>query len=95
LILHNILYILYIVYGGKIIKTDFILDTVGKFCPVPIIEAANKIEEMKDGETVTVISDDVGIKSDMRNWCKMTENEFMGETEKDGEIEVYIRKVTS
>ena len=72
--------------------TDYTIDIVGKFCPVPIIEMSRKIKEMNIGKTLTVIADDSGIKNDMRNWCKMTGNEFLGETEKDGEIEVYVRK---
>ncbi|HUT64174.1 MAG TPA: sulfurtransferase TusA family protein [Anaerolineae bacterium] len=73
-------------------KTDYILDTVGKFCPVPIIETANKMKEVALGETLTVISDDAGIKNDIRNWCKITGNEFLGENVKENEIEVYVRK---
>ena len=76
-------------------KTDYTIDTVGKFCPVPIIETANKIKEMKVGETLTIISDDVGIKSDMPNWCNMTGNEFLKESEDEGIIKVSIRKVVT
>jgi len=73
-------------------ETNFVLDTVGKFCPVPIIETATKIKELKMGETMTIVADDAGIKSDMRNWCDMTGHEFLGESEEDGEISVFIRK---
>jgi len=76
-------------------ETDYTIDTVGKFCPVPIIEAANKIKEMKVGETLTVISDDPGIKSDMPNWCNMTGNEFLDESEDEGIIKVSIRKAAT
>lgn len=74
-------------------QTDITIDTVGKFCPVPIIEAAQKIKEMKLGETLTVISDDEGIKNDMPNWCALTGHEFLGENEQDGIFEVFVRKV--
>lgn len=76
-------------------ETDYKIDTVGKFCPVPIIEAANKIKEMKVGETLTVISDDPGIKSDMPNWCNMTGNEFLDESKDEGIIKVSIRKAAT
>ena len=76
-------------------ETDYTIDTVGKFCPVPIIEAANKIKEMKVGETLTVISDDPGIKSDMPNWCNMTGNEFLDESEDEDIIKVSIRKAAT
>ena len=73
-------------------ETDHTVDTVGRFCPVPIIEAAGKMKEMRAGETLTVISDDEGIKSDMPGWCSMTGNEYLGMSESDGEIRVYVRK---
>ena len=76
-------------------KTDYTIDTVGKFCPVPIIETANMIKEMKVGETLTIISDDVGIRSDIPNWCNMTGNEFMEESENGGIIKVSVRKATT
>ena len=76
-------------------KTDFTIDTVGKFCPVPIIEASNKIKEMEVGETLTVLSDDEGIKNDMPNWCSITGNEFLGLSEKNGEISVFMRKAVT
>ena len=47
---------------------------------------------MNAGETLTVISDDAGIKNDMPNWCSMTGNEFLGMDEEGGEISVYVRK---
>ena len=73
-------------------ETDYTIDTVGKFCPVPIIEAANKIKEMNVGETLTVISDDYGIKSDMPNWCSMTGHEFLGDTDDEGIFKIYVKK---
>ncbi|MDP2983136.1 MAG: sulfurtransferase TusA family protein [Candidatus Latescibacter sp.] len=73
-------------------KTDYSLDTVGRFCPVPIIETANKIKEMNAGETLTIISDDPGIKNDMTNWCSLTGNEYLEISEEGDEIRVYVRK---
>jgi tRNA 2-thiouridine synthesizing protein A len=75
-------------------ETDYTIDTVGRFCPVPIIETANKIKQMNAGETLTVISDDEGIKTDMPSWCAMTGNEFLGMSESGGEIRVYVRKAS-
>jgi tRNA 2-thiouridine synthesizing protein A len=76
-------------------KTDYTLDTVGKFCPVPIIETAAKMKELKVNDTITVISDDSGFFPDMQNWCKMTGNEYIDDSEDDGIYTVYIRKVKS
>lgn len=73
-------------------ETDYTIDTVGRFCPVPIIETAGKIKQMQVGETLTIISDDSGIKSDMPHWCAMTGNEFLGMEESGGEVRVFVRK---
>ncbi len=73
-------------------KTDYTIDTVGKFCPVPIIEVASKIKEMEVGETLTVISDDPAIKSDMPNWCNMTGNELLDMSEDEDIIKMSVRK---
>ena len=74
-------------------KTDYILDTVGRFCPVPIIETSRRFEDMKAGETLTVISDDPGIRNDMPSWCSLTGHEFLGEEEGDDVFRVFVRKV--
>ena len=76
-------------------KTDYTLDTVGKFCPVPIIETATKMKELDVNDTITVISDDSGFFPDMQNWCKMTGNEYIDDSEEDGIYTVYIRKAKS
>ena len=71
---------------------DHTIDTVGTFCPVPIIETAGKIKEIIFGETLSVLSDDAGIMTDMPNWCKMTGNEYLDGSEDDGIYTVVIRK---
>lgn len=73
-------------------ETDHTLDTVGTFCPVPIIETARKIKELQIGETLVVLSDDAGIVTDMPNWCTMTGNEFLESSEENGIYSVVIRK---
>jgi TusA-related sulfurtransferase len=74
-------------------KSDVKLDCFGLLCPMPIIQTAKKIKELRTGEVLEVISTDEGIKGDMPAWCKMTGQEFLG-LEQDGEIyRVYVRKI--
>ena len=40
------------------INPDRTLDTVGLFCPVPIIKTAKLVKEMRSGEVLLVLSDD-------------------------------------
>jgi TusA-related sulfurtransferase len=69
------------------------LDCYGLLCPMPIIQTAKKIKEMKVGEMLEVRSTDEGLKTDLPAWCKATGQEFIGIEEKDGEYLGYIRKV--
>jgi tRNA 2-thiouridine synthesizing protein A len=74
-------------------NADVKLDCYGLLCPVPIIQTARKIKEMKVGEVLEIVSTDSGIKDDMPAWCRMSGQEFLG-AEEDGElIRVYVRKL--
>lgn len=76
----------------KDIKPDEVLDCVGLACPMPIFKTANKIKELASGQVLEVQSDDDGIEKDMPAWCKMTGNEFLGQSKENGEYRVYVRK---
>ena len=73
-------------------KADATLDCVGLYCPMPIVKTAEKIKELKQGEVLEVVADDVGIKEDMPAWCRATGNEFLGIEEEAGEYKVYVKK---
>lgn len=74
-------------------KVDEKLDCYGLLCPMPIIQTAQKMKEMKVGEVLEVISTDAGVEEDMKAWCRQTGHEYLG-LEKEGEtIKVYVKKV--
>lgn len=68
------------------------LDCIGLYCPMPILKVSQRIRELSGGEVLEILSDDRGIKSDMRAWCEKTGHEFLGLTEEKDEITVYVRK---
>lgn len=74
-------------------KADAILDTLGLYCPMPIVKTAKKIKDLKIGQVLEVVSDDEGIKEDMPAWCRRTGNEFLRIEEGEGEYRVYVRKL--
>ncbi|MFC1546197.1 sulfurtransferase TusA family protein [bacterium] len=74
-------------------EKDFTIDCFGLFCPMPIVKTAQKIQEMRQGQILEVISTDQGIKEDMPNWCKDTGNEFLGIEEDAGIYKVYVKKL--
>jgi TusA-related sulfurtransferase len=74
-------------------KSDAMLDCYGLLCPIPIIQTAKKIKELRIGEILEVVSTDEGIAADMPAWCRMTGQEYLG-LEKDGDVfRVYVRKL--
>ncbi|PYQ09894.1 MAG: hypothetical protein DMH00_12240 [Acidobacteria bacterium] len=72
--------------------SDHPLDTVGLYCPVPIIKTNARIRAMREGQVLEVISDDRVILLDMPAWCRSTGNEFLGYREDAGEIHLFVRK---
>ncbi|MBI5787819.1 MAG: sulfurtransferase TusA family protein [Candidatus Schekmanbacteria bacterium] len=76
----------------KDIKIDLSLDTLGYYCPVPIVKTAKALHELQAGQVLEVIADDAGIKKDLPAWCKTTGHEFLGLEEKAGEFRGYIKK---
>jgi len=59
---------------------------------MPIVKTVEKIKQLKQGEVLEVVADDIGIKEDMPAWCQATGHEFLGVEEEGGEIKVYVKK---
>ncbi len=78
------------------IESDVKLDTLGYFCPMPIILTSKKIKELANGQVLEVISDDEGIKKDMPAWCQTTGQEWVGLEEEDADskrvYKAYVKK---
>jgi TusA-related sulfurtransferase len=68
------------------------IDTSGRLCPFPIVEAAKAVKALDRGAVLLVIATDPGIALDMPMWCKATRNEHLG-TFRDGAAwKSFVRK---
>ena len=79
-------------------EADVKLDTLGYFCPMPIIMTSKKIKELSPGQVLEVVSDDEGIKKDMPAWCETTGHEMVG-LEEEGQdtkriFKAFVKKAT-
>ena len=78
------------------IQSDVTLDTLGYFCPMPIILTSKKIKALEQGQVLEVLSDDEGIKKDMPAWCETTGHEWVGLEEEDADAKrvykAYVKK---
>jgi tRNA 2-thiouridine synthesizing protein A len=68
------------------------IDTSGRLCPYPIVEAAKAVRALDEGAVLLVIATDPGIAQDMPMWCKATRHEHLG-TFRDGSAwRSFVRK---
>jgi len=78
-------------------QADEQLDTLGMFCPMPIIMTSKRFKQLDLGKVLEVLSDDEGIKQDMPAWCETTGQEFVGlEEEDDGTrtiFKTFVKKI--
>ena len=74
------------------VEADEVLDTVGLYCPVPIIKTAERIKRMQAGRTLEILSDDRVILIDMPAWCRSTGHEYLGHRRQGSEYRLFVRK---
>ncbi|MEO3752205.1 aminotransferase class V-fold PLP-dependent enzyme [Streptomyces sp. B6B3] len=64
--------------GGE--SAEVTVDSLGRRCPVPVIELAKAIVRVPVGGVVTVLADDAAASLDIPAWCTMRNQEYLGET---------------
>ncbi|HEV2633926.1 MAG TPA: aminotransferase class V-fold PLP-dependent enzyme [Actinocrinis sp.] len=55
-----------------------VLDTLGRRCPIPVIEVAKRISAVEIGQTVAVWSDDAAARLDLPVWCELRGHTYLG-----------------
>ncbi len=71
------------------------LDCRGQVCPMPVIELSRRIADVGVGEVVAVVSDDPAARHDVPAWCRMREQEYVGEdAADDGTPRYLVRRVS-
>lgn len=74
------------------VEADEILDTVGLYCPVPILKTAERIRRMEAGRTLGILSDDRVILVDMPAWCRSMGHDYLGYRQEGEEYRLFVRK---
>jgi len=68
------------------------LNACGLSCPGPIIQVAEKMKSLKDGDILEVQATDPGFISDIKAWCQNTKNTFISEEKLKDRWVVKIKK---
>jgi len=56
-----------------------VVDSLGKLCPIPVIELAKHIGDVPVGAIIGVLSDDEAAALDIPAWCRLREQDYIGE----------------
>ncbi|MEU0106065.1 aminotransferase class V-fold PLP-dependent enzyme [Streptomyces sp. NPDC006251] len=70
-----------------------VVDSLGKRCPIPVIELAKVIGDVPVGGLVRVLSDDEAARLDIPAWCEMRGQEYVGEEPADRGTAYLVRRV--
>ena len=71
------------------------LDCRGQVCPLPVIELARRIGEVEVGQVVAVVATDSAARVDVPAWCRLRDQEYVGErAAADGTPAYLVRRVS-
>ncbi|WP_327356670.1 cysteine desulfurase/sulfurtransferase TusA family protein [Streptomyces sp. NBC_01304] len=73
---------------------SLVVDALGERCPIPVIELAKVIGDVPVGGTVTVLSDDEVAELDIRAWCHLQNQEYVGEEPADQGWAYVVRRLS-
>ena len=71
-----------------------VVDSLGKACPVPVIDLAKAMAEIDVGGQVLLLSDDTGAKVDVPVWCRMKSQELVEVSSDDRAWRFLVRRVS-
>ena len=75
------------------IQPDDTLDLVYRMCPLHLIEPEERINCLKKGQILEILTDYDGALDDIPEWCRKCGQEFLGIEEDDDQYKLYIKKV--
>jgi tRNA 2-thiouridine synthesizing protein A len=70
----------------------YILDARGRVCPLPLFYTKKKIDELKTGEELEVLTDDVTARNTIPQWSREHGHEIVKVEESGSDFRVIIRK---
>ena len=68
---------------------DKTLDCQHMLCPTPILKVSKAIKEVEVGQTLLMLADDPGAKSDMETWTRRMGHDMVG-FEQEGKVMKFL-----
>ena len=70
------------------------VDCLGRACPMPVIELSKALLTVEVGEVLEVLSDDPAARHDIPAWCRLREQEYVGEEPRDLGTAYLVRRLS-
>ena len=74
------------------INPNHTLDCIGFFCPEPLFQTRQKLDEIQIGDVLEVLADDPASEEDITRFCKRTGHKLMQFEKIGDEFRFIIRK---
>ncbi len=74
------------------IKITTTLDTSGKCCPMPMVEANRAIKALAVGDVLEIVATDIATRTDIPSWCNRLGYTLLSLSEQDDVLRYYVRK---
>jgi|UniRef100_A0A7V6DPG5 tRNA 2-thiouridine synthesizing protein A len=76
-------------------RADATADLVYRVCPMHLLEPAEFLKDLQQGQVLEILTDYDGALEDIPAWCAKHGQEFMGICEQEDEdvFKLYIRKL--
>lgn len=82
-----------IILNGKKIIINTTVDTIGLFCPLPIVMLKRAMKKVKVNSIIELLSDDPGVLEDIPAWCNETGNRLLSLKKDEDKIFIaYVMK---
>ena len=76
----------------QVVKAVRTLDCLGLYCPAPLLQTRENIEQIKPGEILEVITDDPAAEEDLKRFAKRTGHEIVSFEKDDAQMRFLIKK---
>jgi len=69
---------------------DYSIDTQGLLCPMPVIRAQDRVEELQAGDRLEVLSSDPGALNDIPAWCRINGHTVLEKSQEGRAVRILI-----
>ncbi|NLD80959.1 MAG: sulfurtransferase TusA family protein [Smithella sp.] len=69
------------------------LDCLGLYCPEPLFQTRENIDQIKPGEILEVITDDPAAEEDLKRFAKRTGHEIVSFEKNDMQMRFLIKRI--